>query len=133
MYNATIQFIYQTKKNMSGNNYTSFFGFSPATWSERLHKLSEANKRMKSDWRKTEKVDLVMTNLKQEWRYEGAVEGPFIVIQVCPFGMKEHMTKKLANPKCRIENVVPSRVKQHFGSIFWDVDQRAAINIATSI
>ena len=60
-------------------------------------------------WRRVDTKKMVMTVLHQEFQH---TSGEACVIKhLCPWGMREFMSKLLKDDRCKNKNVLPNKVK----------------------
>ena len=84
-------------------------GFDSTTMEKRLASFKRYPP--ERDWRRDERLSLVMTVIVQTWQYNGKT---FRRKTVCPWGMKLVMQKLLSAEKCKRFNFMPSDVKEFF-------------------
>ena len=95
--------------SINTNKHAPLNGFDSTTMEKRL--ASFKRYLPEGDWRRDERLSLVMTVIVQTWQYNGRT---FRRRTVCPWGMKLVMQKLLFAEKCKRFNFMPSDVKQFF-------------------
>ena len=73
-------------------------GFDSTTIDDRLKNFSRF--KTEGDWRHVERKKLVMTVLIQKWTHT-PIGKTAEMKQICPWGMREHISKLLSEEKCK--------------------------------
>ena len=80
-------------------------GFSHGNMVERLASI----KQYSADWRCIDKRCVVMTTLLQKFQHSSGSET--VVQHICPWGMKDVITRLLGHPRCLSPNVLPKQLR----------------------
>ena len=92
--------------NTEEKKRNSVNGYDRESMSKKLQNL----RRYGADWRKVGSETVVMTVLRQCFSHTSGVET--IIKHLCPWGMREVMTKFLTEKRCLNKNVLPLAVKE---------------------
>ena len=87
-------------------------GFSPETIEARLKNMRKYG----ASWRKIEQRKVVMTVISQTWTHTSGVTES--VRHICPWGMRETVSKFYLRKVCKNFKSVPTKIKESFPEYF---------------
>ena len=90
------------------NKRNPYDGFDKTSMPNRI----SLNNRYSASWRRVEQRKLVATTIHQTFTH---ISGKHCTLEhLCPWGMREYMTKLLLHDKCKNLNVLPMKLKEEF-------------------
>ena len=121
-------FSFQNNQSMaSSNKRAETHGFSRENMPDRLAHIQKHS----ASWRKVDSRKVVMTTLHQIWTHTSGVSTT--VYHICPWGMKDIMTRLLGHKRCLNKNVIPKQVKDDHPLLTEDYNSKEwVITIANS-